>query len=125
MRAQSREQLKFKSLLAERAQFMRHNSTETERALWVHLSGSKLGVAFRRQVVVGNHIADFAAPSSKLAIEVDGGYHVGRVAADARKDRHLGRAGYRLLRIPAELVMRDIAAAVELVRLALAEKQIP
>ena len=90
--------------------------------MWSHLSGSKLGVAFRRQVVVGNHIADLAAPSVRLAIEIDGGYHANRVAADARKDSHLGRAGYRVLRIPAELVMRDIAAAVNLVRLALAAK---
>jgi len=39
-----------------------------------------------------------------------------------RKDRHLRRAGYRVLRIPAELVMRDIAAAVELVRATLVTK---
>ena len=53
---------------------------------------------------------------------VSGRNHVDRVAADARKDRHLGRAGYRVLRIPAGLVMRDVAAAVELLRAALSAR---
>ena len=99
MRTQSRQQLRFNAVLAERAQFMRHNGTDTERALWRELSGSKLGVAFRRQVPVGRYIADFMAPSLKLVIEVDGGYHSQRVAADARRTRVLERLGYRVLRL--------------------------
>ena len=43
MQTQSRQHHKFQSLLAGRAQFMRHNPTDTERALWFHLSGKKLG----------------------------------------------------------------------------------
>jgi very-short-patch-repair endonuclease len=95
----------------------------------VHAPGAirrnQLGVSFKRQFPVGYHIADFAAPRVKLAIEVAGGYHVTRAAADARKDRHLRRAGWRVLRIPAELVMRDIAAAVALVRAALSPPHMP
>jgi len=49
MRTQPRQQLRFQALLAERAQFMRHHLTDTEQALWRQLSGSKPGVAFRRQ----------------------------------------------------------------------------
>ena len=64
-------------------------------------------------------IADFYAPSARLIVEVDGGYHAGRVAADARRDRKLIRAGYRVVRLPAELVMRDLPAAVLAVRRAL------
>jgi len=115
--SQSRRQL-----IAERARSMRHVQTASEFAFWQAIRCKRLGVAFKRQVPIGNHIADFAAPGIKLAIEIDGGYHVNRAAADARKDRHLRRAGYRVLRIPAELVMRDIAAAVELVRAALSSK---
>ena len=107
-----RQQLKFQSLLAERARFMRHNSTETEQALWRELSGSKLGVAFKRQVPVGRFIADFMAPSLKLIIEVDGGYHSQRVAADARRTRVLERLGYRVLRFDAELASRQLPLAV-------------
>ena len=109
-------------IIAERAREMRFAQTASEFAFWQVIRGKRLGVAFKRQFPVGNHIADFAAPSVKLAIEIYGSYHVKRAAADACKDRHLKRAGYRVLRLPAELVMRDIAAAVELLHAALAAK---
>jgi very-short-patch-repair endonuclease len=114
-----RQQLRFQALLSERAQFMRHNGTDTEQALWRELSGSKLGVAFRRQVPVGRYIADFMAPPLKLIVEVDGGYHSRRVTADARRTRVLERLGYHVLRLDAELVSRQLPLAVEAVRNAL------
>ena len=53
-------------------------------------------------------------------MEVDGDeYHSQRTAADAQRDAKLQRAGYRVLRIPASLVERDLAAAVRMVRGAL------
>jgi very-short-patch-repair endonuclease len=48
-------------------------------------------------------------------------YHVLRGASDARRDRLLQRLGYRTLRIDAELVRRDVGAAVALIRSALTE----
>jgi len=41
------------------------------------------------------------------------------VGADARRDAVLVRAGYCVVRIEAELVMRDLTAAVERARTAL------
>jgi len=41
--------------------------------------------------------------------------------ADARRDRKLTRAGYRIVRLQAELVMRDLPAAVLAVQRALSE----
>ena len=93
--------------------------TASEARLWSALSAGKLGVAFRRQVVLGNgFIVDFVAPQVRLVVEVDGGYHVRRVTADAGRDRRLQRLGYRMLRIPSALVMGDLQAAVALVRAA-------
>jgi very-short-patch-repair endonuclease len=92
-----------------------------EQALWAHLRGGRLGVWFRPQVVLGRFIVDFLAPQLRLVIEVDGGYHATRVAADQRRDRKLARMGYRVLRIDAELVRRDVLAAVARVRAALAQ----
>jgi len=40
---------------------------------------------------------------------------------DARRDLKLARAGYRVVRLQAELVMRDLPAAVLAVRRALSE----
>jgi very-short-patch-repair endonuclease len=112
MQWQSRQQLKFQAMLAGRAHFMRHNLTETEQILWRRISGKQLGVAFRRQVPVGRYVADFVAPAVKLAVEVDDRSHEFKRTADARRDRNLGRLGYRVLRIPAELVRSNPAEAV-------------
>jgi very-short-patch-repair endonuclease len=71
---------------------------------------------FRRQVpLLGRFIADFLAPARRLVIEVDGGYHVERARADARRDAVLARAGYRVLRFEAELVVRDVEAVLDLI----------
>jgi very-short-patch-repair endonuclease len=119
MLKQSRQQLQFQALLAERAHFMRHHSTETEQALWCQLAGSALGVAFKRQVPIDRCIVDFLAPARKLVVEVDGGIHSVRRARDARRDRVLQRLGYWVLRVDAELVRRTVSAAVALVVAAL------
>jgi leucyl-tRNA synthetase len=120
MQTQSRQYRKFQSLLAGRAQFMRHNPTDTERSLWFQLSGKKLGVAFKRQVVVDRFVVDYLAPSVRLIVEVDGLYHLRRVSADAGRDRVLQRLGYRVLRLEAELIRCNLVEAVGRVRLALA-----
>lgn len=79
-----------------------------------------VGVEFRRQVVLlDRFIADFVAPAAKLIVEVDGPSHHGRRAADARRDRALGRLGYRVLRLDAELVRVAPEEAVTRIRAAL------
>ena len=110
----------FAHLLRSRARALRAAPTTTEALLWQALRGGRLGVAFRRQVPIGRYIADFCAPAARLAVEVDGGYHQERMAADARRDRDMARLGYRVLRLPAEQVQHRLADAVAAVRAALA-----
>jgi len=55
----------------------------------------------------------------RLVVEVDGRCHESRPRADARRDAELRGLGYRVLRVEAALVMRDLTAAVMLVRAAL------
>jgi very-short-patch-repair endonuclease len=98
---------------------MRQHLTASEARLWGELRGSRLGVAFRRQVVIGRYIVDFLAPSARLVIEVDGGFHHGRAHLDHTRDQHLHHAGYRVLRIPAPLITTHVDAAVSLIRTAL------
>ena len=79
-----------------------------------------MGVVFRRQVpLLGRFIADFFAPAQRLVIEVDGAYHGERARADARRDSALERAGYRVLRLDASLVVSNIETALERIRSAL------
>jgi very-short-patch-repair endonuclease len=87
--------------------------------IWERLRGSRLGVGFRRQLVVGGYIVDFAAPAVRLVVEVDGGYHCERQRADARRDRAIERLGWRVLRVRAAMVERDLEAAVALVAAAI------
>ncbi len=61
--SQARQQL-----IAERARSMRHAHTASEFAFFQAIRCERLGVAFKRQYPIGNHIADFVAPSLKLAI---------------------------------------------------------
>ena len=111
--SQSRSGARASRVLVERAAQMRHAPTASEARLFEALRGGRLGIGFRRQVpVLGRFIVDLLAAEVRLVVEVDGGYHAQRACADARRDRALGRAGYRVLRVEAELVMRDLEAAV-------------
>jgi len=107
------------SLLAARAHHMRFEPTVSERRLFEAVRGRRLGVSFRRQVPIGRFIVDLLAPAEKVVVEVDGGYHARRAKADARRDEALRRLGYRVVRLEAELVMRELPVALERIRAAL------
>src|SRR5690606_29380722 len=78
-------------LLQSRAAGMRAAPSPAEARLWEAVRSRKLGVTFRRQVVLGQrYIADLVAVEAKLIVEVDGAQHALSVAADARRDRVLG-----------------------------------
>ena len=105
-----------KSVLAARAAQMRFRPTLSERKLFSAICCGRLGVTFRRQVPIGEYVVDFVARSAHLVVEVDGGYHEKRSRADARRDRALEKLGYRVLRLPAELVVEHLAQALARIR---------
>ncbi len=105
--------------LAAHAHRLRQAPTDSEARLWRALRSSQLGVAFRRQVPLLGFIVDFFAPAIRLVVEVDGGYHARRKCADARRDRKLTRAGYRVVRIESALVMRNLDTALANVTMAI------
>jgi very-short-patch-repair endonuclease len=82
---------------------MRQNPTPSEARLRRQLRGKQLGVAFRRQVVVGRFIVDFLSPEGRLVVEVDGGVHAGRRS----RDEALAGMGDRVVRVAADEVMWD------------------
>ena len=111
-----------KAALEAHASEMRRAPTASEARLFEALRGGRLGVRFRRQVpLLGRYIADLLAPEVRLIVEIDGGYHGQRKEADRRRDRALGGAGYRVLRISAELVVSNLPAAVACVVEAIAQ----
>ena len=119
MRTRTLSHPKTHALLAERAHSMRFAPTESEAQLWSAIRARRLGVVFKRQVPIGGYIVDFLAPSARLVVEVDGGYHSKRRTADGRRDRALGRWGYRVLRVSAEVVLNDLPAALAQIQAAL------
>ena len=109
-----------KQLLEERARLMKAFPSWPEQVLWGAIRSGKLGVPFRRQVVIGHSfIVDFVAARASLIVEVDGPQHALHRARDARRDRNLERLGYRVLRLDAELVVEELPRALECIRAAL------
>jgi very-short-patch-repair endonuclease len=89
---------------------MRRELTEPERRLWHALRAGRLeGAKFRRQVVIGPYIADFACRTPKmLVIEVDGESHAEAAAYDHRRSHELKTRGYETIRFPNHDVMSNL-----------------
>ena len=102
-------------LLEERARIMRCSPTRSEERLWRRLSGSRTGFAFRRQLVIGEHIVDFACTKVRLVVEVDGGYHAARARLDGARERALNELGWCVVRVTEHQVFGDLEAVVALV----------
>ena len=120
MRSSSSANLKSQARLDLFARQHRSQLTPSEALLWSALNARQLGVSFRRQApVAGQFIADFFASAIGLIVEVDGAIHARKPGLDARRDLKLRRAGFRVVRVTAALVLSDLTAAVALVRAAL------
>ena len=105
--------------LQERAREMRNDPTEPEKRLWHKLSNSQLGdCKFRRQEVIGHAIVDFACPSKRLVVEVDGDSH-DDPERDADRDARLLEHGYRVIHVTNHEVMTNLEGVLETILAAL------
>lgn len=97
------------------ARKLHREMSPAEVALWNQLRQRPLGLKFRRQHPIGPYSADFFCASAKLIVEVDGAAHDtgDRPAGDERRDEHLGKLGYRILRISARDVFRRSTAVAD------------
>jgi very-short-patch-repair endonuclease len=82
------------------AKRLRTNQTPLEQELWYALRAKRFeGAKFRRQVVIGRYIVDFACRLPKmLVIEIDGDTHGAQRAYDEERTVFLKSKGYRVLR---------------------------
>ena len=93
------------------ARKMRKALTDAELKLWNAIRAHRLmGLGFRRQLPLAGYIVDFACPTKKIIVEVDGSQHgTGAVSdSDAVRDRELTAAGWTVLRFWNDDVLRDI-----------------
>jgi very-short-patch-repair endonuclease len=104
-----------------RAKRLRRTMTRAETLLWRHLKAHRLAaLGFRRQVPMGDYIADFVAHSCKLVVEVDGESHdfVERVRHDKIRDQWFASRGYRVLRFANDDVLKNLEGVVITIGLA-------
>src|SRR3954453_14588349 len=108
---------------------LRKDQSPAERKLWRALRECVplQGTHFRRQVPIGNYVADFCAQGPKLIVEVDGEQH-GEDAArehDRRRDFFLTGAGYRVLRFSTREVLFETTSVLDTIAIALSARYLP
>ena len=102
----------------EKARRLRHESTNSEKKLWMFLRNNQLGTHFRRQAPCGSYIVDFLAVKARIVVELDGSQHYTEQGqeSDRRRDAYLQRRGLTVVRFSNVEVMKNIEgvlAAIE------------
>jgi very-short-patch-repair endonuclease len=119
-----------RSILSPQRQFareMRGAPTQAERKLWWHLRHrlAAPGTLFRRQVRIDRYLADFACHAHRIVVEVDGGQHGARSAADEERNRAIEANGYRVLRFWNNDVLKNIDGVLEVIQSAISTTPTP
>jgi very-short-patch-repair endonuclease len=90
--------------------------TDAEKLLWSKVRGKQLnGLQFYRQKIIGNYVADFYCPKTRLVIEIDGGQHYSAEGKekDRLRDEHMARAGITVLRFQDREVLENLESVLE------------
>jgi very-short-patch-repair endonuclease len=103
------------SSVFEFAQKLRENMTDAEKKLWLHLSNRKAGFRFKPQHPVSGFVADFYCHKAKLAVELDGGIHLGTKEKeyDVNREAAFKKFGIKIIRFTNEEVLNDIENVLE------------
>jgi len=102
------------SLTYNRARRLRRDQTDAETKLWARLRSRRFfQFRFRRQFPIGNFIADFACPQSRLVIELDGSQHLDLAAKDAWRTKLIEQRGYTVIRFWDAEVLTDIDGVLQ------------
>ena len=93
--------MKHKTSTLNQAKVLRKNMTPQERKLWKILRNSNFyGLKFKRQVPIGNYVADFVCEIKNVVIEIDGGHHneLKNIEYDNERTNFLKLKGYKVIR---------------------------
>jgi very-short-patch-repair endonuclease len=93
-----------------RARELRKEMSLPEVLLWVQLQRHPGGHKFRKQVPQHPYTLDFACLNARLCIEVDGEAHNrgDQPKRDEIRDRVMAERGFRMLRLPAYEVLKNM-----------------
>jgi very-short-patch-repair endonuclease len=106
------------------ARSLRSGATTAERRPWQGLRRRQVeGFRFRRQVILGDFIADFACFDARLVVEVDGATHSteAEIARHAARSSALAKQGYAILRFTNEEVFRNLEDILDTIHTRLLE----
>lgn len=108
--------------LTEFARENRKAMTEPETRIWLALRAGRFeGVKFRRQKVIGQYIADFAANEPRVVVEIDGHTHDVDDPRDAARTRYLNERGYHVVRFTNGDVMTNLEGVLQMLAMTLSE----
>jgi len=94
---------------------LRQELTQPEKILWAELRNRKLnGLKFRRQHPIDKFVLDFYCHERKLAIELDGSIHDGKLNKeyDEARTAMLGGLGIYTLRFRNDEVINNIESVL-------------
>jgi len=77
---------------------LRKTQTPQETILWARLRNNQTGFKWKRQVGIGQYIADFYCYKKLLVIEVDGSQHLENKKYDQERDNFFLNLGIRVIR---------------------------
>jgi very-short-patch-repair endonuclease len=96
------------------ARRLRRDQTDAERVLWFRLRARRLnGMKFRRQMPIKSYVVDFCCEAARLVVELDGGQHAERAAADTERTADLEAYGYPVLRFWNNDVLSNIDGVLD------------
>ena len=103
--------------LLARAKRLRTEQTPLEQRLWYALRAKRFaGAKFRRQVVIGRYIVDFACRiPCMLVVEVDGETYALQEDYDLRRTAFLESKGYRVLRFTNREVWSNLESVLTVI----------
>jgi very-short-patch-repair endonuclease len=93
------------------AKSMRSAMTDAELKLWNAVRAHRLmDLSFRRQMPILGYIVDFACPSKRLIVELDGSQHglPEHTEADLKRTQAIEQLGWTVLRFWNDDVLKDI-----------------
>ena len=101
---------------SELVKHLRHNQTLPEQIIWhVLRNRSFSNTKFRRQVLIGQYIADFVSYEKMLVIELDGREHLSKEHLEYDKERtiELNNRGFTVIRYYNNDVLNNLDNVLE------------
>ena len=95
---------------------LRNHMPPSELLLWPRLKNKQLnGLRFRRQYGIDRYVVDFYCPELRLAVEIDGGYHLSLDMKDYDQVRQatIEALGIKFLRFSNQEIKNDLEKVVD------------